>query len=112
MCLDDLTRTGVDNMGTIGILNLGRQIAQARVAGILHADVGVILGQHLGYDSVLEAGGLESHVPVVDTLNEIGNPLLRCGGVDVIDNLLLGLGQFTTQILLLILWHQTITGDV
>ena len=111
MGLDNLARAGVNDARTIGIFDFCRQIAQHRIAGIFQTHVGIVLGQNLGGDGILETCGLESHVPVVDTLNKIGNPLLGSGRIYIIDNLLLGLSQFAAQIFLLVLGHQTVAGD-
>ena len=106
--LYDFARTRVNNAGAVGILVLRRQIAQHAEACIVETHCVVILRPLLGHDGILEASSLEGHVPVVDALYQIGNPFLRCGRVDVIDDLFLRLNQLSCQILLLVLRHEAI----
>ena len=104
---DNLTRTRVDDTGTVGILSLGRQIAQETVAGIIRTDI-TALRNFLSHDGIFEARCLEGHIPVIDTLHQIGHPLLGRGRVDIINDLLLRLGEFAGSISLGVFRLQTI----
>ena len=97
-------------MGTVGIFYLSREIAYHAVAGVVDAHVGVV-GPRLGLDGVLETGGFERHVPVFNSLDEIGHPLLGRSRVYVVYDGLHGFYQPSLTIGFYIARHQTVTGD-
>ena len=88
------------HLRAVGVGDGRGQIADDGEAGVFQAHRGVVLGPFLADDGILEAGLLKGGVPVVDAGDEVGAPLLGCGGVDVIDNLFLGLDQFAALHLL------------
>ena len=102
VALYDFTAAGVADMRAVGIGDGTGQVAYHAVAGILHAHGGV-LGPLLAAYGILETGPLEGHLPVVDTLYEVLPPLLGRGGVDVVDDGLLGFHEFSAAHLLDIL---------
>ena len=111
VALDDLARARVADVRAVGVLRLRRQIAQHAVAGVVETHVGAVRGPFAANDGILESGGLEGHVPVVDARDEVGHPLLRRGRVDVVDDLLLRLHQLALSIGLLVLRLQTVARD-
>ena len=108
--LDDFARTGVDNARTIGILGLAGQIAQHGETGVVDRHGGVV-GPVLGHNGILEAGGFEGHIPIVDALLQILHPLLGRSGVNIVDDLLLGLHQTACLIGLDVLGLKAIARD-
>ena len=110
VALYNLAAAGVRHVRAIGVLYLSRQIAQHTVAGVVDAHVGVI-GPRLGLDGVLEAGSLERHVPVFYSLNQVGHPLLRGGGVYVVHDGLYRLHELSRAVGLDIAGHQAVPGD-
>ena len=109
--LDDFAASRVNDARAVGVLGLGGQIAQHGEAGVVDRHVRTILGPLLGHDGVLEASGLESHLPVVDALYQVGHPLLGRGRVYVVHYLLFRLGQLAAQVLLLVFRHEAVARD-
>ena len=87
VALDDLAAARVNDARAVGVLGLGRQIAQETVLRVIRTDV-TAFGYFPGCDGVFETGSLKGGVSVVDAGDEIGYPFLRCGRVDVVDDLL------------------------
>ena len=98
MCFEDFTAAGVVYMRAACVRNVGRFIDDSRVAGIFQAPCRVVRGGFLADDGVLEAGFLKGFLPVVDTLNQVGNPFFRSGGVNVDNDWFLGFYEFAAQI--------------
>ena len=114
MCFEDFTAAGVVYMRAACVRNVGRFIDDSRVAGIFQAPCRVVRGGFLADDGVLEAGFLKGFLPVVDSLNQVGNPLLRSSRVDVNNDRFLGFYKFSSQIsfFVLVFRFETPTGDV
>ena len=100
VAFEDFARTGVVHVGAIGVLDGRGEVADDRVAGVLHAHGGVVLRPFQGVNRVFEPGFLESHLPVVDALDEVLAPLLGRSGVDVVNDGLLRLDELTALHLL------------
>ena len=110
MALDDLAAAWIHNARTVGVLGLGRQIAQETILRIVGTDVAV-LGHFAGYDGVFETGSLKGSVPVVDAGDEIGDPFLRRCRIDVVDDLFFRFHELALLIGLRVLRLQTIAVD-
>ena len=111
MTLNNLTRTWVDDMWTVGILYFCRQIAKYAITSIINTHVLVVLWPFLTNDGILETCSLKGYVPVVDTLNEIRNPFLWSCWVDIIYNLLLRFYELTLSVCFLVFWYKTIASS-
>ena len=101
------------NIGTISILDGACQITNAAIACILQAHCRIVFRPFFSHDGILETSFLEGSLPVVDTLDKVFSPLLRCGRVDVVNNGLDGFNQFAVPHFLYVFrtWFQTPTGD-
>ena len=108
----NLSRTRVAHMRTVGIRDRRSQIANHTVAGIFETHAWVVR-PFLCHDGILPTCFLECFVPVLHTLNEILAPLLRRGWVDVIHNLLLWFHEFTPAVFFHVLfpWFQSPTSS-
>ena len=109
VAFQNLTGAWVVYVRSVGILHRGGQIADYRVACVFHAHGRVVFGPFLTDDGILEAGLLESFLPVVDTGDEVFSPLFRSGRVNVIHNRFDGFHQFAAFHLFHIFgaWFQT-----
>ena len=79
-------RAGVTHVRAIGVLDGGGQIADAAVAGVLHAHGGVVFRPLACLDGILPSCLLKGLLPVLHALNQIFAPLLGCGRVDIVDD--------------------------
>ena len=114
MAFNDFAGAGVVYLGAVGIFNGRGQVADAGVACIFHRHGAVVLRPFLTHDGILETGFLESLLPIVDSLDEIGAPLFRGGGINVINNGLLRFYQLAAPHLFhigTVFRLQTPTGD-
>ena len=101
-------------MRSVGIFNGRCIIADDREAGVFHRHAVAADRPFFSHDCVFESGVFKCLLPVVDTLDEVGAPLLRRCGVDVVDNWFFGLHQFAAFHLLhvgAVLRFQAPTGD-
>ena len=95
----NLARAGIGVARTHGIGHVGDGIADAVVTNVIGVErriVGIVAGLH----HVLEAGGFESRVPVLDALFHHLAPLVGEGIVDIEDDLALRLDQLAAVIFL------------
>ena len=114
MCFQNFTAAGIVYVRTACVRNVGRLIDDSRVAGVFQTPGRIVRGGFLTDNGILESGFFEGFLPVVDTLNQVGNPLLRSSRVDVNNDRFLGFYKFSSQIsfFVLVFRFETPTGDV
>ncbi len=94
MCFQNFTAAGIVYVRTACVRNVGRLIDDSRVAGVFQTPGRIVRGGFLTDNGILESGFLEGFLPVVDTLEQVGNPLLRSSRVDVNNDRFLGFYKF------------------
>ena len=81
--LDDLAAEGIDDRRAHGVGQLRGGVGDHRVADVVDVEVGLVVGSDLaGDDRLLEPGGLEGLLPLLDSLFDVGDPDGRRRGVD------------------------------
>ena len=85
-----------------GVLYRGGQPANHRVTNILRAEIGIVFRRRgdFGDDGVLESGGFEGRLPILDAAFHPGDPFGGCSGVDPIDDGLHGFRELRGGIFL------------
>ena len=101
------------DIGAVGVLDIGGEIADDGEPGVFQTHGGVVLRPFLTNDGILESGFLEGGLPVVHPLDQVGPPFFRRRGIYIIDNGLPGLHEFTALPFLhvLRLWFEAPADD-
>ena len=98
VAFDDLTRTRVVHIGAVGVGDGRGEVANHRETRVLEAHRRVVLRPFARLDGVFETRLLEGFLPILHPENEILAPLLRRGGIDVVNDGFLGFNQFAAAI--------------
>ena len=98
MRFQNLTATGIVYVRTACVRYIGRFIYDSGMTCILQTPCRIVGRSFFSKDCVLESGFFKSRLPVVDTLNQIGNPLLGGSRINVNHNRILRFYQFSVQV--------------
>src|SRR5690625_5245905 len=74
---DGYSRARIDYIRPgVGGVNRARYISSDRVAGIQHAEIGILFRRHLSTNGIFKSCLFKSGLPLIDSFNKIGPPLL------------------------------------
>ena len=106
MTLQDFSRPWIYCRWTISILYIRRLINHTTMSCIVHAPGAVFLVSwcSFSHDRIFKTSFFKCNIPVIHTINQRLHPFSWCGRIDIVNNLLHWLYQFTSLILLHILW--------
>ena len=109
--LKDFAGAGVNGGGTHGVGLFRGGIGQHGIVHVITFNVQCVIGDNRTH-GILEAGTLKGHVPVKDTLDDVGSKMSGNRTANVEVDGLNGLGQFAAHIGCGVLWLQSPSCNV
>jgi len=114
IAFQDLAGARIMHVRTVGILDVGGEVTNDRIAGVFRAEVRILFRcrSHLANNGILETSCLEGFLPVVHAIDQRLTPFLRRVAIDVVHDLLDWLDQLAAGIGLWIRRLETPACDV